>query len=163
MRSVPNQGRFTIFADYLTAYMWSLFVATVVYSVQAGIVAWLDGWEGSQPMLDRVLQVVATSLLPAFVFFPFYFFWLAMIPFVLWVGIARFLRIRSVTYYAVSGLVSAIAVSPVAAWLLPYDDTTDFPPSFVDRCVFRAATSIAPAVAAGVAYWMWHGRKQRTA
>lgn len=103
------------------AYLAAMSVSTVVFGVQNCIVMWMAGGASSVPMPDRLFQLVDVSLLLALAFASFAL-WMALVPPVISIVLARRLGIESIFYYVTCGVLSAIMLAPVSAWLLPYDD-----------------------------------------
>lgn len=154
--SVRHINRAELWAVAL-GFAQAIVAATIWFAIQAGVTSWLTGAASSQPMPDRLWQISILSLLSA-VFFCLFSFLLGFAPFVMSVAIARYFRFRSIGYYVLCGILAAIAMSPLTAWILPYDDMGDFPPSYWDRYISWAMASVGPAIVAAVTFWFLYGR-----
>ena len=154
--SVKNINRAELW-DVALGFAQAIVAAMIWFAIQAGVTSWFAGAASSQPMPDRLWQISILSLLSA-VFFAFFALWLGFVPFVMSVAVARYFGFRSMGYYVLCGIVAAIAISPLTAWILPYDDMRDFPPSYWDRCVSWAMASVVPAIVAAVTFWFLYVR-----
>ena len=139
-------------AHFAGAYSAAVVISAFAFGVQTGVVMWMAGGASSVPMPDRLFQSVVMSLLIALAF-AFFALWLALVPAVVSVVIARRQGIESIFYYVTCGALSAILLAPVIVWLLPSDDIADFPPTFEERFIRTAFFVTVPAIVGAITFW----------
>ena len=145
------------FFAHMPGFFCAILAASIWFTVQTGVTDWVSGVASSQPMPDRLWQIATQSLLVGVVFAVLAFV-LAGLPLGLSIAVARNLKATHLSFYVLSAIIVAIAISPLVAWILPYDDMTDLPQSYRERCVMWSMKLIGPSVSAAAAFWWGWGR-----